>query len=222
MEFHSTDFQETRRWKKSGFNLSSEHTKNEVTATLVKKPAVFRTPICSDIINFIYPRPSRKKQATSIDMQSRLLQVCTIISCFAFSILKFCGISGHQTSAESRGTGEAVARIPHVQSGGTHRWGRGAFGNMSRGGWMFALTKTWRNWHRRVNVARKRSDAQFALLSPLPVWRPLWWPEVRLRFRFRLEYLSYCLLQGMLSIMFRKSPRSSPTKSKNSRKPKRR
>ena len=29
--------------------------------------------------------------------------------------------AGHQTSAESWGTGRAVARIPRVRGGGTHR-----------------------------------------------------------------------------------------------------
>ena len=63
---------------------------------------------------------------------------------------------GHQTSAESWGTGRAVARIPRVRGGGTHRSGQGAFGNMCRGGHMFAPTKTYRRWHRKVNVAQKR------------------------------------------------------------------
>lgn len=40
-------------------------------------------------------------------------------------------VSGHQTSAESWGTGRAVARIPRVRGGGTHRSGQGAFGNVS-------------------------------------------------------------------------------------------
>lgn len=34
-------------------------------------------------------------------------------------------IIGHQTSAESWGTGRAVARIPRVRGGGTHRSGQG-------------------------------------------------------------------------------------------------
>lgn len=50
-------------------------------------------------------------------------------------------VPGHQTSAESWGTGRAVARIPRVRGGGTHRCGQGAFGNMCRGGHMFAPTK---------------------------------------------------------------------------------
>ena len=45
--------------------------------------------------------------------------------------LCFFTISGHQTSAESWGTGRAVARIPRVRGGGTHRSGQGAFGNVS-------------------------------------------------------------------------------------------
>jgi large subunit ribosomal protein L4e len=71
--------------------------------------------------------------------------------------------AGHQTSAESWGTGRAVARIPRVAGGGTHRSGQGAFGNMCRGGRMFAPTKTWRRWHRKINVNQKR----YALTSAL-------------------------------------------------------
>merc|ERR1712039_229975 len=52
--------------------------------------------------------------------------------------------------------GRAVARIPRVRGGGTHRSGQGAFGNMCRGGHMFAPTKTWRRWHRKVSLAQKR------------------------------------------------------------------
>jgi large subunit ribosomal protein L4e len=49
--------------------------------------------------------------------------------------------AGEQTSAESWGTGRAVARIPRVNGSGTHRAGQAAFGNMCRGGRMFAPTK---------------------------------------------------------------------------------
>merc|ERR1719461_1502619 len=64
--------------------------------------------------------------------------------------------AGYETAAESWGTGRAVARIPRVPGGGTHRSGQGAFGNMCRGGGMFCPTKTWRRWHRRTNVTQKR------------------------------------------------------------------
>lgn len=70
---------------------------------------------------------------------------------------------GHQTSAESWGTGRAVARIPRVRGGGTHRSGQGAYGNMCRGGRMFAPTKIWRRWQRKINVNQKR----YALCSAI-------------------------------------------------------
>lgn len=34
--------------------------------------------------------------------------------------------------------------------------GQGAFGNMCRGGHMYAPTKVWRRWHRKINVNQKR------------------------------------------------------------------
>lgn len=71
--------------------------------------------------------------------------------------------AGHQTSAESWGTGRAVSRIPRVPGGGTHRAGQGAFGNMCRGGRMFAPTKIWRKWHSRINTNQKR----FAVASAI-------------------------------------------------------
>ncbi|OLL24341.1 60S ribosomal protein L4-B [Neolecta irregularis DAH-3] len=69
--------------------------------------------------------------------------------------------AGHQTSAESWGTGRAVARIPRVAGGGTHRAGQAAFGNMCRGGRMFAPTRVWRKWHVKINLNEKR----FAIAS---------------------------------------------------------
>merc|ERR1719291_1241491 len=76
---------------------------------------------------------------------------------------------GYDTAAESWGTGRAVARIPRVPGGGTHRSGQGAFGNMCRGGGMFNPLKTWRRWHRRVNVTQKRHAVATALAaSTLP------------------------------------------------------
>merc|ERR1712119_44827 len=78
-------------------------------------------------------------------------------------------IAGEQTSAESWGTGRAVARIPRVRGGGTHRSGQAAFGNMCRGGRMYARTKTWRRWHRRCNITQRRYAVCSALAaSALP------------------------------------------------------
>lgn len=108
--------------------------KGEASDQNVTLPAVFRAPIRPDIVNFVH-----------FEMLKNTRQ--------PYAVSKK---AGHQTSAESWGTGRAVARIPRVRGGGTHRSGQGAFGNMCRGGRMFAPTKTWRRWHRRINVNQKR------------------------------------------------------------------
>merc|ERR1712153_270109 len=108
--------------------------KNEATDAPVCLPAVFKAPIRPDIVSFIHHEVAKNhRQSYAVNRDA-----------------------GHQTSAESWGTGRAVARIPRVRGGGTHRSGQGAFGNMCRGGHMFAPTKTYRRWHRKVNVAQKR------------------------------------------------------------------
>lgn len=73
--------------------------------------------------------------------------------------------AGHEHSAESWGTGRAVARIPRIAGGGTGRSGQAAFGNMVRGGHMYAPTKTWRRWHRHINVNQKRYAVCSALAA---------------------------------------------------------
>jgi len=70
-----------------------------------------------------------------------------------------------QTAAESWGTGRAVSRIPRVPGGGTHRAGQGAFGNMCRGGRMFAPTKTYRRWHRKISKGQRRYATCSALAA---------------------------------------------------------
>nr|AEE61420.1 unknown [Dendroctonus ponderosae] len=117
------------------YNEKSE----EVKGSSVALPAVFRAPIRPDVVNFVHQQVSMNhRQSYSVSDKA-----------------------GHQTSAESWGTGRAVARIPRVRGGGTHRSGQGAFGNMCRGGRMFAPTKPWRRWHRRVNINQRR----YALVS---------------------------------------------------------
>eukprot|EP01065_Artemidia_motanka_P009022 TRINITY_DN145_c0_g1_i7.p1 TRINITY_DN145_c0_g1~~TRINITY_DN145_c0_g1_i7.p1 ORF type:complete len:379 (+),score=144.79 TRINITY_DN145_c0_g1_i7:89-1138(+) len=71
--------------------------------------------------------------------------------------------AGHQATAESWGTGRAVARIPRASGGGTHRSGQGAYGNMCRGGHMFGALKTFRKWHRRV----ARDQRRYATVSAI-------------------------------------------------------
>jgi len=108
--------------------------KNENSGSNICLPAVFRAPVRPDIVSCIHHEIAKNhRQPYCVNKDS-----------------------GHQTSAESWGTGRAVARIPRVRGGGTHRSGQGAYGNMCRGGHMFAPTKTWRRWHRKVNVAQKR------------------------------------------------------------------
>lgn len=104
-------------------------------------PAVFSAPIRPDIVRTVHTNMNKNhRQPYSVSMKA-----------------------GHQTAAESWGTGRAVSRIPRVPGGGTHRAGQGAFGNMCRGGHMFAPTKTWRRWHRKININQKR----YAVVSAL-------------------------------------------------------
>ncbi|KAK7071334.1 60S ribosomal protein L4 [Halocaridina rubra] len=110
------------------------HTESGPANVNVMLPAVFRAPIRPDVVNFVHDQMRKNARQP-------------------YAVSKY---AGHQTSAESWGTGRAVARIPRVRGGGTHRSGQGAFGNMCRGGRMFAPTKTWRRWHRRINVNQKR------------------------------------------------------------------
>merc|ERR1712195_149058 len=100
----------------------------------VNTPAVFKAPIRSDLVNFVHTNLRKNaRQATGVKK-----------------------IAGEQPSAESWGPGRAVARIPRVRGGGTHRSGQAAFGNMCRGGRMFAPLKTWRRWHKKCNINQRR------------------------------------------------------------------
>merc|ERR1711968_365581 len=113
----------------------------------VELPAVFLAPIRPDVVHFVHSNMAKNTRQ-------------------AYAVSKW---AGHQTSAESWGTGRAVARIPRVPGGGTHRAGQGAFGNMCRGGRMFNPTKTWRKWHRKINVNQRRYAVCSALAaSALP------------------------------------------------------
>ncbi|KAM3588575.1 60S ribosomal protein L4B [Umbelopsis sp. WA50703] len=122
------------------------HSNNGSSATLTL-PAVFKAPIRPDIVNFVHTNMAKnKRQAYAVSEKA-----------------------GHQTSAESWGTGRAVARIPRVNGSGTHRAGQAAFGNMCRSGRMFAPTKTWRKWHVKLNLNQKRFATASALAaSALP------------------------------------------------------
>lgn len=97
-------------------------------------PAVMTAPLRPDLVQFVHTNMNKNhRQAYAVSIKA-----------------------GKQVSASSWGTGRAVARIPRVGGGGTSRSGQGAFGNMCRGGRMFAPTKTWRKWHRKINTTQKR------------------------------------------------------------------
>lgn len=65
-------------------------------------PAVFKAPIRPDVVRFVHTNISKSnRQPYAVSSKA-----------------------GHQTSAESWGTGRAVARIPRVSGGGTHRAGQ--------------------------------------------------------------------------------------------------
>jgi large subunit ribosomal protein L4e len=70
-------------------------------------PGVFQVPIRLDIVHFVHTNISKNtRQAHGVNDQA-----------------------GMKHSAESWGTGRAVARIPRVSGSGTHRAGQAAFGN---------------------------------------------------------------------------------------------
>ena len=106
-------------------------------------PAVMTAPLRPDIVQFVHTNMNKnKRQAYAVNIKA-----------------------GKKVVASSWGTGRAVARIPRVGGGGTSRSGQGAFGNMCRGGRMFAPTKTWRRWNRKINVTQKRYAVSSALAA---------------------------------------------------------
>ena len=58
-----------------------------------------------------------------------------------------------------------MARIPRVKGSGSHRTGQAAFGNMCRKGQMSFPLKTWRKWHRKVNLRQRRHALASAIAS---------------------------------------------------------
>jgi len=119
----------------------------EAKAVQLKMPSVFLAPIRPDIVQFVHTNMRKNaRQAYAVS-----------------------DTAGMQHSAASWGTGRAVSRIPRVSGGGTSRAGQGAFGNMCRSGRMFNPTRTWRKWHRKINVNQKRYAVASALAaSALP------------------------------------------------------
>merc|ERR1711896_83500 len=115
---------------------------NEVVAE-VRMPHVFLAPVRNDLVTFVHDQLSKNsRQAHGVDPKA-----------------------GMKHSAESWGTGRAVARIPRVAGSGTHRSGQAAFGNMCRKGRMAHPLQTWRRWHRKVNLTQRRHALASALAA---------------------------------------------------------
>lgn len=112
-------------------------------SSAIALPTVFQSPIRPDLVHFVHTNIRKNSQMPYAVKEG----------------------AGYQTSAESWGTGRAVARIPRVPGGGTHRAGQAAFGNMCRGGGMFAPTKIWRRWHRKIPLTQKRHAICSALAA---------------------------------------------------------
>lgn len=85
----------------------SVYSNSAAVVSNVPMPAVFTAPIRDDTVQFVHSNMAKnRRQAHGVYWRQ-----------------------GHEHSAESWGTGRAVARIPRIGGSGTHRSGQGAFGN---------------------------------------------------------------------------------------------
>lgn len=113
-------------------------------------PDVFKCPLRRDLVQFVHTNMRKNsRQAYGVQCNFGPMGI----------------VAGHQHSAHSWGTGRAVSRIPRVSGGGTHRAGQAAFGNMCRSGRMFAPTKTYRRWHRKINKTQRRQAVASCLAA---------------------------------------------------------
>jgi len=109
----------------------------------IPMPGVFTAPIRNDLVHFVHSELAKnRRQGHAVFYKA-----------------------GQEHSAESWGTGRAVARIPRIGGSGTSRSGQATFGNMCRKARMFAPLKIWRKWHRRVNITQRRHAVAAALAA---------------------------------------------------------
>jgi len=109
----------------------------------IPMPGVFSAPIRNDLVHFVHSELAKnRRQGHAVFYKA-----------------------GQEHSAESWGTGRAVARIPRISGSGTSRSGQATFGNMCRKARMFAPLHVWRNWHRRVNITQRRHAVAAALAA---------------------------------------------------------
>jgi len=106
-------------------------------------PEVFTVPIRNDLVHFVHSSLAKnRRQGHAVFWKA-----------------------GAEHSAESWGTGRAVARIPRISGSGTSRAGQATFGNMCRKARMFAPLKIWRKWHQKCNVTQRRHAVASALAA---------------------------------------------------------
>jgi large subunit ribosomal protein L4e len=106
-------------------------------------PEVFTVPIRNDLVHFVHSSLAKnRRQGHAVFWKA-----------------------GAEHSAESWGTGRAVARIPRISGSGTSRAGQATFGNMCRKARMFAPLKIWRKWHQRCNITQRRHAVASALAA---------------------------------------------------------
>merc|ERR1712127_260186 len=109
----------------------------------VTMPGVFNVPIRNDLVHFVHSSLAKNRRQGHAVFHK----------------------AGAEHSAESWGTGRAVARIPRISGSGTSRAGQATFGNMCRKARMFAPLKIWRNWHQKCNVTQRRHAVASALAA---------------------------------------------------------
>ena len=123
-------------------SVYSSETGKELQAG-VAMPEVFSTPIRNDIVHYVHSRLAKnRRQGHAVFYKA-----------------------GAEHSAESWGTGRAVARIPRISGSGTSRSGQATFGNMCRKARMFAPLKIWRKWHAKANITQRRHAVASALAA---------------------------------------------------------
>ena len=112
-------------------------------ADSVATPAVFTAPIRNDLVHFVHSNLAKNRRQGHAVFHK----------------------AGQEHSAESWGTGRAVARIPRISGSGTSRSGQATFGNMCRKARMFAPLKIWRKWHAKCNVQQRRAAVASAIAA---------------------------------------------------------
>lgn len=120
-----------------------DHNDDKHVLKEVKLPKVFACPLRQDIVQHVHDNLSKNsRQAHGVDRDA-----------------------GMRHSAESWGTGRAVARIPRVSGSGSGRNGQAAFGNMVRKGRMAFPVVTHRRWHRKINLRMRRHALASAIAA---------------------------------------------------------